>query len=47
MFYNFKIQEATLNLIIRNGVINNCEESFKADILIENGKIKEIGINSK
>ncbi len=38
-------KEATLNLIIKNGVINNCEDSFKSDILIENGKIKEIGLN--
>jgi len=31
-----------LNLIIKNGVINNCEGSFKADVLIENGKINQI-----
>ncbi len=34
-----------MNLIIRNGAIDNCEESFKTDILIENGKIKQIGTN--
>lgn len=38
-------EEATLNLIIKNGIVNNCEESFKTDILIENGIIKEIGTN--
>lgn len=34
-----------MNLIIKNGIINNCEESFKTDILIENGIIKEIRAN--
>jgi dihydropyrimidinase len=34
-----------LNLIIKNGIINNCKESFKSDILIENGIIKQIGTN--
>lgn len=34
-----------MNLIIKNGIINNCEESFKTDILIENGVIKQIGKN--
>ena len=33
-----------MGLIIRNGVINNCEDSYKADILIECGKIVEIGL---
>jgi dihydropyrimidinase len=31
-----------LGLIIKNGVVNNCEDSYKADILIECGKIIEI-----
>nr|WP_312577345.1 dihydropyrimidinase [Sedimentibacter sp.] len=33
-----------MGLIIKNGVINNCEDSYKADILIECGKIVEIGL---
>lgn len=44
LLYNM---EDILNLIIKNGFIFNCEESFKSDILIEKGKIKEIGINLK
>ncbi|MGD9569225.1 MAG: dihydropyrimidinase [Sedimentibacter sp.] len=34
-----------MNLIIKNGIINNCEESFKSNILIGNGLIKQIGTN--
>ncbi len=34
-----------MGLIIRNGLLNNCEDSYKADLLIENGKIVEIGLN--
>jgi len=34
-----------LDLIIKNGTINDCYKSYKADILIENGMIKEIGMN--
>lgn len=34
-----------MNLLVKNGLICNNDESFKADILIEKGKIKEIGIN--
>lgn len=34
-----------MNLIIKNGIINNCEESFKNDIMIENGVITQIGTN--
>lgn len=32
-------------LLIKNGLINSSIESYRADILIENGKIKEIGSN--
>ncbi len=35
----------TLNLIIKNGLINDNEKSYKANILIENGLIKQIGEN--
>ncbi|MBP1925773.1 dihydropyrimidinase [Sedimentibacter acidaminivorans] len=34
-----------MGLIIRNGLISNCEYSYKADILVENGEIAEIGRN--
>ncbi len=33
-----------MNLLIKNGLINDNNESYNADILIEDGKIKEIGI---
>lgn len=33
-----------MNLLIKNGLIYNDNESYNSDILIENGKIKEIGI---
>lgn len=39
-----------MNIIISNGVISDCEKSYKADIFIENGKIKGIvqnGLNIK
>lgn len=34
-----------MNILIKSGLINNCNDSFYADILIENSKIKEIGTN--
>ncbi len=34
-----------MGLIIKNGLISNCEDSYKADILVENGKVSEIGLN--
>ena len=34
-----------MNLIIKNGLINDNMKSYKADILIENGIIKQIGSN--
>ncbi|MDD2493790.1 MAG: dihydropyrimidinase, partial [Tissierellia bacterium] len=34
-----------MGLLIKNGVINTSNKSYKADILIENEKIKEIGTN--
>lgn len=34
-----------MNLLIKNGLVNNNSESYLADILIENGIIKEIGKN--
>jgi len=39
------LKEVTLNLIIKDGLINDNEKSYKADILIENGIIKQIGTN--
>ncbi len=39
------LKEVTLSLIIKNGLINDNEKSYKADILIENGTIKQIGTN--
>lgn len=36
-----------MNLLIKNGLINNNNEIYSSDVLIENGKIKEIGINLK
>lgn len=34
-----------MNLLIKNGLINTNSDSFAADILIENGTIKEVGKN--
>lgn len=36
-----------MNIIIKNGLINTDKECYKADILIENEKIKEIGLDLK
>ncbi|KYQ88758.1 dihydropyrimidinase [Tieghemostelium lacteum] len=32
-------------MLIKNGIITNDDRQFKSDVLIENGKVKEIGLN--